>query len=189
MLTTGVGSGITYWIQFDQAQRELEERERVRAELIFSEIGSLLDERLWATRRVLWAKCNNQISDELIVKRESDYDKVLVKWNINLNKNEQLLSRYFGKETKSHFDTLLLPTYIDLGKLVLRKKETFNSNCDQIENRIESLNRAISKFDRILLDAIKVGNIGTLKKSRLDFNADSITYRYTEHVLDTLIDI
>ena len=170
ILTTGVGSGITYWIQFDQARRELEERERVRAELIFSEIGSLLDERLWVTRRVLWAKCNDQSSDELIMKRESDYDEVLVKWNINLNKNEQLLSRYFGKETKSHFDTLLLPTYKDLGKLVLRKKETFNnSNCDEIKNRMNSLNRAISKFDRILLDAIKVGNIGTLKKSKLDF--------------------
>jgi hypothetical protein len=59
ILTTGIGSGITYWIQYDQSVREQEERERVRAEAIFSEIGGLLDERIWVTGRILWAKCQN----------------------------------------------------------------------------------------------------------------------------------
>lgn len=161
-LTTIVGGSLGYYFQQKSWTNESNVR-RYEGELsksseIFDDISGLLDRRLYATRRLIWAHKEGDV-DEVKIQREA-YRQAVYEWNGNLNRNLARIERYFGKEMRADLDMLRVAFRIiddDLGKY---RKAPEQNELKRIEDYVDQFNYKVYAFNLNMLTHIQQGKIG-----------------------------
>ena len=165
-LTTVCGSIIGYILQdraWDKQNRSnILMFERELAEKAFSDISSLIDERMYVMRRVYWAyKLEKEKSKK--DERWEEYENILLKWNRNLNKNFSLLQIYFGKSFRKVFEEKIHWEFRKIGQLLEKikyKSDVTTSELNEIANKFDRLNEVFYGFNIRILYSIRENEIG-----------------------------
>lgn len=110
VLTTLGGGIIAYFVQtgswkYQNEQIQLKNDEK-HAENILSDISCLLDNRIYRSRRIIWVY-SNQITPMDSEKCWNDYDQAKQNWNVNFDKNANLLKLYFGDKAYRLYKCLM----------------------------------------------------------------------------------
>ncbi len=175
LLTTLVGSIISFWVQnrsWDhQYEQTLLQSEKQKAENVFTQLSSLMDNRLYTMRRILWGYDSELTNDEINI-RWDDYVEVLKEWNINLNKNLALIQIYFGAESRNIFEYKIHHKLRAVGSLMEDiKTDKRLDNIEKAKKGLDPINVQIYQFDLLMLEQISNENIGRFKNKRLVTNA------------------
>lgn len=134
-----------------QYNNELLEKERNRAEEIFTQISLLMDKRLYKSRQLNWA--SNE-TERLALQKE--YKEMLSIWNGSLNQNLVLLERYFGVDSLKYFQNNIMKKFNKVSKDILKK----NKNVDSLSSLLNDVNLNISYLNLRMVWAIQENNIG-----------------------------
>lgn len=160
-LTTFVGGYFQDRSWQRQRDDDLLQAELRLAENTFSEISSIMDDRLYQIKEVLLSYKQNK--KNVIGRKLEEYDAGTKNWNKNINKNFALLDRYFGVKLSELYRKKIFGTfqYLDLRINELRYKGSLpNDEIKKVESELDLLSRMVYEYDLKLLDALKNKNVG-----------------------------
>lgn len=172
VLTVIVGGLISTLIQnrtWDHQNSEIIKKEEIEnAQKVFEEISSLIDSRMYLTRRLVWGHIRKINKDE-IEKRFTRYDEMLYDWNLSLNKRQSLIKRYFGPLQRESFEFQIHDKFRiisqELDSLIRVNSKSPNEYV-KIQEKLDQINDMIYGYNITLLNQIKKGQVGKL----LDMN-------------------
>ena len=161
-LTTLVGGSLGYYFQRMSWRNENNvrryEAEIAKASEIFDDISGLLDRRLYATRRLIWAYQENDT--EAIKKQREIYGQVVYDWNGTLNRNLSRAQRYFGNDMRDEFDSIREGFRGIDAALVSYRRNPNPDELQRIENMVDEFNPRIYGFNIRVLTRIQEGKVG-----------------------------
>lgn len=174
ILTVVVGGLISMMIQnrtWDHQNSETIRREEINnAQVVYEDVSSAIDSRIYFTNRVVWGHLNKMGSDELN-ERFNKYDNALVNWNTNLNRRQALLNRYFGPHMRKVFEYQIHDKFRiisnQLDSLIRSGTESLD-NYKNIQTEIDNINTKIYGYNNTLLNMIKKEEIGRLSGNSLN---------------------
>lgn len=162
-LTTIVGAKISREYQQREWHRQYEiskkDDQTRRSEEIYKNISTLMDYRLYRTRRLNW--------DNMSKDSHREFKEMLNQWNSHLNSNETLLETYFGTDAMLFFRNSISKNFRDLYSEIASADYSKSTVEKNINDRLDKLNRVISKFNLQMVNAIKNNNVGEYKKETI----------------------
>jgi len=166
ILTTVCGSFLAYFFQERNWEKQHEDNlikaEREVAEKVFSEVSSIMDERMYIMWRIFWSYKFNMSAVEKN-KRWAEYEAMLMKWNSNLNKNFSLLEIYFGTNFRNTFERKIHSKFREIGELLEGLKGRKNIEAyilEEIYSKQDTLNEIFYGFNIRMLSSIRDNKIG-----------------------------
>jgi len=168
--TTVVGALLSFYFQskssYNNYKTGLIESERKEAKNIFVDVTTAMDERVYFSQLVNdnYSLSNGQRVPEA---KWEDYKRSMDKWNININKHEELLGLYFGTLFKVELEKIhskFLNLNKGLNTIRPGGNETIHSDNKQL---IGIINTDIFVLSRKMIIAIQddsIGRIPSLKK-------------------------
>lgn len=167
ILTSIVGGFISFMIQnrsWDhQYNQTLLQSEKQKAESVFTDVSSLMDNRIYKMRKIIWGFSTNE-NDKEINQRWDDYKKILDDWNINLNKNLALVQIYFGDEARQIFENKIHSQLREAGLLLEKAKKNGKiDDYEKVTDLLDPINVEIYHFDLYMLERISNERIGRFK--------------------------
>jgi len=164
VFTTVIGGSLGYYFQGKSWRYENNARryeaEVTKASEIFDEISSLIDRRLYATRRLVWAYKDNDTEE--IKKQREIYQQVVYDWNGNLNRNLSRTQRYFGDERRKELNDIRAG-FREIDTVLRNYRKDSHPNQDElkrIEDMVDGFNGKIYGFNINLLTHIQEGRVG-----------------------------
>lgn len=92
---------------------------------------------------------------------------MLNQWNSHLNSNETLLETYFGSDVKLFFRNTISKSFQDFYIEIVRVNYPNSSVEKNINDRLDKLNRVISKFNLQMVKAIRDNNVGEYRNGSI----------------------
>jgi hypothetical protein len=137
-------------------ERAFEDRESSRQEAemattmeVFEKISTLLDRRLWHTRRLIWASERGATAAQMRQHRIA-YDEAVDEWNVNLNRNLALVERYFGQDARRELEFGIAPAFQKIHAALATERKTPKS---ELNGQADAINDLLHPFNRRLLNA------------------------------------
>lgn len=166
VLTTVVGSSLTYIYGLSQERQRVQEQRRIEATKLFEDLSRLMDTRIYKWRQVAWAIEDGKPSSE-VWKKYDDYQQTLFEWSYNTNRNRALLCRYFGPDAGIAFETKIMPGFREIQKRLIERlgtstasrKTEFSREC--INYAADPLDRLIYQLNNKLAERIRSGDVGS----------------------------
>ncbi|RMH80145.1 MAG: hypothetical protein D6681_18765 [Calditrichaeota bacterium] len=163
VLTSILGGGIGTYFQHRAWENQWKvlriERELQHKTKVFERISSLLDERLFRARQLLWS-LNGKFKDKDVEQRLQMYRESVRNWNEQLNSNSALIEIYFGKDFRDKFEREIGKEFVDNGMVIEKLYNQYRRtkkrvNTTQAEQKLNDLYKKIYRFDLELLESIK----------------------------------
>ncbi len=165
ILTTIVGGFIAFFAQYIHNgytyKRNLLQSEKINAQKHFETLSSLLDTRMYLTRKLCWIYTDS-LDETTEQKRWDDYSEFLYVWNSQINKNLALTERYFGESKRTDFNEIH-SSLSSIGNYLQEVKKSDRSDSISLSlasRKIEEVNPDIYFFDIELLNQIKSEKVG-----------------------------
>ena len=162
LFTTGIGALIGYGIQNRHWKNQFK-RIRIKQKLedtrsIYDQISPLLDKRLYASRRLLYAfKDKERKLEDKSKKMFEQYNYILYEWNNVLNRNITQIESYFGNMNRKFFENRLCADLTWVG--ILLRRYYFNLegkiSLEKIEQSINLTNERVYKMNKEMLKKIQ----------------------------------
>ena len=161
--TTVLGTIISLTIQERNKEKELQlikiEEKIRRAEICYNNISALLDSRSYHARRVI----DSYFVDFLLAERKTiwdNYEKVLIVWNTNINRNLSNIEYYFGRSNREQLYNIWIDDFYVMHKDLQELKINRNKKKYEVYmKKIESINHKIEMFNINLLEKLNIMNI------------------------------
>lgn len=154
-----VGSLIGAYFQYESWEKKNDfarlEYDRQRAEEIFSEISSIMDDRLYKTVRL--SSAYKQKDKEKINRYKDSFVLQLEEWNSNINRLNALLEGYYGVEFSRYFMLQIQHNFALCGNMIAYSPENQIQKIDSITN---ILRPKIFNLNKMMINAIKEDKIG-----------------------------
>lgn len=131
------------------------ENDRKRAEEIFSEVSTLMDDRLYKTVRLLSAYKQNDY--ERIIKYKESFTLQLEEWNSNRGRVNALLDGYFGESFSQYFLHQIQNDFAICGNMLSYEPK---NNIMQIDSITKGLQPKIFILNKRMIQAIKCDQVG-----------------------------
>ena len=150
------------WLTSEFQRKNWEHQRRVlkaerydeQATKIFEDISSILDQRLYRYRRIVYAFRTKD--DNKIDKAFQEYLEVLFDWNDRINRNYAMIEKFFGKEMRKSLEDGIQKDIIFIGTLLERiKKKAANAlDVEEVWQKIDEINAKVYQFDLKMLNII-----------------------------------
>ena len=166
ILVTLIGGALTAFYGFLNDKWSLAEERRSEATLLFREISTIMDTRLYLWRKIAWAIQYEKEVDEIYIHLEN-YRGSVNSWNFNLNKNRALLCRYFGPNLGRELEITISKEFTRLQNILTprlgtdKKVPNKKIGSSKFEKQATDLNRLIYQFNNQMAEQIRAGNIGS----------------------------
>ena len=157
-LTTVIGGWFQNRIWERQRDDDLLQSEYRLAESTFSEISTMMDDRLYQIKEIILSYKYNRKDSVFVEKMWEDYDVSSRVWNRNVNKNFALLNRYFGKELYVYYEKKIYGFFVyfdDQLKKIRYSGLLSDDEMNKLEDELNVLSNMIYKYDLTLLNALK----------------------------------
>jgi len=157
-LTTVIGAWLTSVFQNRnwKHQRKTLNAERYddQATKIFEDISSILDQRIYRYRQIIYAFRTGE--ESRIDKAFQEYRVVLFGWNDRINRNYAMVEKFFGEEMRRHLEYKINSDVIFIGTLLERIKKGSPKAIDREEvwKKIDEINARVYQFDLKMLKII-----------------------------------
>ena len=158
LLTSVFGAALTSWFQNRnwQHQRKVQHAERYddKATLVFEDISSILDQRLFRYRQIVYAFRTG--NEDRIETAFAEYREVLFKWNDQINRNYALVEKFFGKEMRRKLEHDIMNDMRFIGTLLEREKKHAENKIgvEEVWKKIDCINAKVYDFDMAMLNMI-----------------------------------
>ena len=163
-LTTLGGGLIAYFVQirswaYQNTQVQLQYDVK-HAEDILSDISCTLDNRIYRMRRIMWAY-DYDLDKAEFEKYWEEYDIAKQNWNINIDKNSQLLKLYFGKKAFDWYKCMIRPDLSVTDQMLIEIKRKFTWNLyKKLTDQINKNSKESNEFYVYLSNQIMYEKIG-----------------------------
>lgn len=154
-----IGSIIGAYFQkqswYEQNELSKLENDRKRAEEIFSEVSTLMDDRMYKTVRLLSAYKQN--NDEKIVQYKESFTLQLEEWNSNKSRLNALLNGYYGESFSQYFLHQIQNDFAICGNML--SYDPLN-NIIKMDSISKGLQSKIFILNKRMIEAIKNDKVG-----------------------------
>lgn len=158
IFTSVIGGYLTSQFQKKnwEHQRKLLKLERYdeQATKIFEDISSILDQRMFRYRQIIYAF---RTEDEKRIETAfQEYRDVLFRWNDHINRNYAMVEKFFGKEVREELEYKINKDVIFIGTLLerIKKKKENAIDKEEVWKKIDDLNARVYLFDTKMLEII-----------------------------------
>lgn len=158
VVTATIGGALTFWFQErswkNQKKIALREEFRRDAMAFFEHLSSLLDKRLYRSRKLCWAiKSGNSTEIE---NRFRDFNEFLYCWNDELNSNIAKIEVYFGRDLSRTFEKKVSSDLVWISTLLRRHVKNLEGQVpiNEVEEKINRVNSEAYSLDRKMLNHI-----------------------------------
>lgn len=141
----------------EQYNLSMIESDRQQAEEIFNEVSRLMDDRFYKTRRLLSAHSQHD-SIKIEIYKQSLISQ-LEEWNANRRRMYSLIEGYYGVKYSNFFIYNIQDHFAKISNYILSPYEK-NIDLDKIRIELDSIDRNIAIFNKMMLNAIKNNKIG-----------------------------
>lgn len=159
LIIGAIGSIIGAYFQkqnwYEQNELTKLENDRKRAEEIFSEVSTLMDDRLYKTVRLLSAYKQN--NNQTIIKYKESFIAQLEEWNSNKGRINALLDGYFGESFSQYFLHQIQNDFAICGNMLSYDPQ---NNIIQIDSITKGLRPKIFILNKRMIQAIKCDQVG-----------------------------
>jgi hypothetical protein len=147
--------------QHEVGQRDLQTRESLA---VFEEISRMMDKRWYRMRKLAWDFEENRDKRQINQDMEK-YRKVLYEWNDSLNRNEALVFKYFGEDSRVLFKDEVHRSFKEAGGFLedyfYEKIDRNPENMKTISDKLGDAERHMYDFNVDMIAKIQDGNIGS----------------------------
>lgn len=148
----------------EQNKLSMIESDRKQAEEIFNEISRLMDDRHYKTIRLLSAyKQNDSVK---ILRYRNSLILQLEEWNANRHRNYSLIEGYFGPNFITFYKKNIQHPFALTGNKIIYSGATTAKEQKMLSNKLDSIEVNITKFNRMMLSAIKQNKVGRFYDSQ-----------------------
>lgn len=144
------GTGISIYYQHKSTENlyriSMKENDRKQAEATFNEVSSLMDDRLYKTRRLLSAYVQNDSAKiEFCRKLLSSQLEV---WNANLGRMYVLIEEFYGVNFRVFFKNSIQKPFANIGNHIITEGAKTLQEQNTIRDTLTQVEANISKFDK-----------------------------------------
>lgn len=143
---------ITAYVTHCFTMKRTRTEEELRAmESVANRVSTLMDKRLWSTRKLL------EFSERGGSKREyqqllKDYRASVTAWNVELNDNLRKIEGSFGKEAREELEFGIGTGFKDLNEAMTRERRT---PLPELTRQLDALNETVANFNKKLGEKIQ----------------------------------
>ncbi len=134
-----------------------EERDKEQTIKVFEEVSTILDQRLYRYRQIIYAFRSKD--KKRIDRAFSEYREVLFKWNDQLNRNYAMVKKYFGPRKYHTLEKKINAEMRRIGSELEQILKNMDENMctgslKKIWEEIDDLNGKVEYFNQELLEEI-----------------------------------